>query len=232
LSDIFASFAKLNKKSKKMDLFAQIKKEIEIKENGVVAEIMKKSGFNYEQIFGVSINELKQIAQKYYPNSELADKLRKTNIREYLLMADMLENKEKLSPEKALEIVSQIPNNEIAEQICLNMLIDIEFSTEIWTKWIKSQNKFVKITGYLLASNLFKRKRKPDDEFIENALFYIENENSFNDYFITKSITRFLRDLALNYPDFYEAVSSITTGLSERNDKYSGLLKEEVTAFL
>ncbi len=98
-----------------------ILKEIRVKENGPAMDAMNRMGLKYKRNFGVSLSDLKKIAEKYRPDNNLAKDLRKKNIRETRILAEMIEDPKMVSEESANEIVSGIDTNELAEQACLNL---------------------------------------------------------------------------------------------------------------
>ena len=77
--------------------FNNILKEIRLYESAPSYEGMQRMGLIYHKNFGVSLINLKKIAEKYKVNHQLAELLRTKNFRETLILSFIIEDKDKLT---------------------------------------------------------------------------------------------------------------------------------------
>ena len=111
------------------DEIREIRKELRLAMNGVISTSMREKGIVYKLNFGVPYPEIKEIARKHKPNGELAAALWKEDIREFKILASLLQPVGGFSSRKAEQWVKEIPYLEIAEQCRHNLyskLPDVE----------------------------------------------------------------------------------------------------------
>jgi len=80
--------------------FQEILNQIKSFRNGDVAEIMKQKGIQYKMNWGVSVLDLKDIAQKYSQSHLLALKLWNKQWRESMLLATLLDEPKSVTEEQ------------------------------------------------------------------------------------------------------------------------------------
>jgi len=163
----------------------EIKQKIRLSMNGVVSDNMKKSGIIYLKNFGVSIPRLKEIAQEYSPNHDLAQRLWLLKIRETMILATLLQPIEKFKLENASNWISEINNIEIVEQCCMNLFSKIKFANQICIQSINSNQIWDNVLGFILAARIYNSLKHNEIHFIIQKAF--ENINS-DKYNIIKSI--------------------------------------------
>lgn len=127
--------------------------------NGIVSTNMRQRGLDYKLNFGLSVQQIKDLAKRYQPDLELAETLWADNTRELKILAPLLYPTDSFTKEKAGEWVLSIPNQEIREQVCANLLQNVTFAREIALEWAKSPVADVRATGYWLLARLFITKK-------------------------------------------------------------------------
>ncbi len=127
--------------------------------NGIVSTNMRQRGLDYKLNFGLSVQQIKDLAKRYQPDLELAEILWADNTRELKILATLLYPTDSFTKEKADEWVLSIPNQEIREQVCANLLQNVTFAREIALEWAKSPVADVRATGYWLLARLFITKK-------------------------------------------------------------------------
>jgi len=137
----------------------QITKEILVKirlsMNGVTAESMTNGGIVYKKNYGVAIHRIKEIAQFYPKEKNLADNLWQLSIRETMIMATLLQPVETFNKSMAEKWCASINQLELAEQACMNLFSKLPYADELCLLWTKSANIWQATTGFLLASRLY-----------------------------------------------------------------------------
>lgn len=153
------------------DKIAEIRRTIRLSMNGIVSEKMTNSGIIYKQNYGVSIPRIKEIAKKYTPSHDLAQRLWLLQIRETMIMATLLEPTDKFTPELAQNWVEGFNQIEIIEQTCMNLFCKLPFATKLACEWIKSEKKWTQITGYILATRIIDKLSSTEiTEIIDTAI--------------------------------------------------------------
>jgi len=161
---------------------AEIRRTIRLSMNGIVSDQMTNSGIIYKKNYGVSIPRIKEIAKKYSPNHDLAQRLWLLQIRETMIMATLLEPIDKFSPELAQEWVESFNQIEIIEQSCMNLFCKLTFATKLVTDWIQSNKIWIQTTGYILATRLVKKLNNEETIKIINKAIKSSTIDEFHLY--------------------------------------------------
>ena len=141
------------------DIIKDIRKRCRMAMNGIVSTNMRQRGLDYKLNFGLSVQQIKDLAKRYQPDSELAETLWADNTRELKILATLLYPTDSFTKEKAGDWGVSIPNQEIREQVCANLLQNVTFAREIALEWAKSPVADVRATGYWLLARLFITKK-------------------------------------------------------------------------
>lgn len=141
------------------EIIRDIRKRCRMAMNGVASASMRGYGLNYKLNFGVSIQKIKEIASRYESDKDLAETLWLDGTRELKILATLLYPIGQFSKETANEWVSQVPNQEIREQVCVNLFQVLDFSDQIALEWINEEDENVRATGYWLIVRLLLAKK-------------------------------------------------------------------------
>lgn len=136
------------------DLIRNIRTDLRLAMNGVVSSSMRNKGVDYKMNFGVDVPRLKEIAQKYESNAALAKELWKLDVRELKILSTMLYPVNEFNEANADEWMNEIPNHEIREHLCRNLLQRLTYADELVQKWTADANESVRLTGYWLYVRL------------------------------------------------------------------------------
>lgn len=159
----------------------QIKQSFRLVMNGEAAHSMRQKGLEYKLNWGVSVAQLRQMANEYGKDYDLAVELWKENIRECKILATLIMPPDKFLPELADLWMEQTPSQEIAEQAAFNLYQHLSFAPLLAYKWIADGRNLYQICGYALLSRLFMRGQEPNErginEFIDQAITALQAEN-------------------------------------------------------
>lgn len=151
-----------------------IRTQLRLAMNGVVAQSMREKGLIYKLNFGVELPRIKEIAAVYGKNHHLAQALWKEDIREFKIMAGLIQPLESFYPEIADIWVEDIRNTEIAEMTCMNLFQHLPYAPAKSFNWIASENEYARICGFLTIARLLQKKGDMDDrpasEFLDQAV--------------------------------------------------------------
>ncbi len=165
------------------ELIRNIRTDLRLAMNGVVSSSMRDKGMDYKLNFGVDVPRIKGIAAKYEPNANLAKELWRLDVRELKILSTMLYPLDEFKEKNANEWANEIPNQEIRENLCRNLLQELSYADELVQKWAEDSNESLRLTGYWLyvrlmmieADVLERIKTMP---IIEKALVDVHSEDN------------------------------------------------------
>ena len=188
-----------------MDLNQQIK---EIKQSfrlmmdGMVAASMRNKGVDYKLNWGATLPRLRDKAEEYGKNYDLAIALWKENVRECKLLATMIMPADEVLPEVIDIWMEQIETQEIAEQAAFNLFQYLPFAADKAYTWIASDKELYQLCGFHILSRLFMNGQEPNErginEFIDQALAALQGESMVVKKAAMSSMQRFA-ELGLMY---------------------------------
>ncbi|NDV94735.1 hypothetical protein D0T84_07355 [Dysgonomonas sp. 521] len=141
------------------EILRDIRKRCRMAMNGVASTSMRQHGLEYKVNFGLSIQQIRELSKRYQVDAGLAETLWKENTRELKILATLLYPVEPFTMEKANEWVSEIPNQEIREQVCANLFQNLSFANQLALEWGNSADTDIRATGYWLLARLFLSKK-------------------------------------------------------------------------
>lgn len=113
-------------------MIKEIKKEFFAFRNGIVADALRKAGMPYKVIFGLQVPQLAQIARAYEPSTELADQLwEDKDVRESRLLAAYLFPIDRISEEKAIELMRSVQTPEESDMLAFRLLKRLPYAVEL-----------------------------------------------------------------------------------------------------
>jgi len=168
----------------------EIKTLLRLRMNGEVSTAMRKSGLDYKVNFGLDAFSIREIAAKYQPDAELAEKLWAENARECKILATLLYPKEAFTTEKADTWLDQCILPELTEQLSFNLLQHLPFAPVKASEWIFQKTENQKTGGYTLALRMLLRKIElPDLKRLQDEA---EKDCFSTNYQLAQTATRFL----------------------------------------
>lgn len=193
----------------------QIRNKIMLSMNGICAETMQNSGFNYGKNFGVSWNRLCEIASAYEQNYDLAIRLWNIDIRETKLIATKICPPEMLNKNNINDWISEINNSELAE-ITAIMFAKSKNLIKTYINLLSHNNFYVRLC---MLHTLAKSAYNLNDTDVENLLEKIDitDTNNISAARAIESILLFLQTKGYDkqIADFIDKLKSANTAYSE-----------------
>ena len=159
----------------------EIKKQFRLFMNGVVSQSMREKGLDYKLNFGIELPRLKEIAEKFEKNHEVAQALWKENIRECKILAGLLQPIDTFYPEIADIWVEDMHYPEIAELTCMNLFSHLPYASEKVFQWIADEGEYFQFCGYMLMARLLMNgnelNERSENEFLDQALTALYSES-------------------------------------------------------
>lgn len=158
-----------------------IKQAFRLMMDGAVAQSMRQKGLDYHLNWGATLPRLREMADEYGENYELAIALWKENVRECKILATMIMPAEKVLPEVIDIWMEQTPTTEIAEQAAFNLYQYLPYAPEKAYTWIASDRELCQLCGFHILSRLFMNGQEPNErginEFVDQALAALQGES-------------------------------------------------------
>lgn len=148
----------------------QIKQSFRLLMNGAASKSMRDKGLQYKLNWGVQLSDLKQMADTYGKDYELAIALWKENIRECKILATMMMPAEKMLPEIADLWMEQTDSIEIAEMAAFHLYQYLPYAPAMAFQWIASDRPLYQVCGYHILTRLFMDGRQPDERGISELM--------------------------------------------------------------
>ena len=159
----------------------EIKKSFFLRMDGTASRSMREKGLDYKINWGVSIPDLRKMADEYGKDYALAIELWKENIRECKILATMMMPPEQMLPEIVELWMEQTSSQEIAEMAAFNLYQHLEYAPVLAFQWIAGDNEMEQICGYNLLARLFMKGQEPNErgiqEFLDQALTALQSSS-------------------------------------------------------
>lgn len=136
------------------EIIRSIRTDLRLAMNGVVSSSMRDKGVDYKMNFGVDVPRIKGIAEKYDSNAALAKQLWKLDVRELKILSTMLYPVNEFDEADADEWNNEIPNQEIREHLCRNLLQELSYADKLVQKWTTDSSQSTRLTGFWLYVRL------------------------------------------------------------------------------
>ncbi|HKI88326.1 MAG TPA: hypothetical protein VKA38_04805 [Draconibacterium sp.] len=136
-------------------------------ENGDVADLMNNKGIKYKLNWGVSLVELRSMAQQFEADHLLALKLWNKQWRETMILATLLDEPAKVTEEQMDFRTKSFENTEIAEIASTHLWVKSKFAFIKALEWCRGKKNLVHYTGIHLMGRLAISENKALDEMFE-----------------------------------------------------------------
>ena len=152
------------------EYLSEIRKKIRTRESGPAVDSMKAHGIIYRTNHGLSIAEIKSIAEKYIPNHDLATELWKWDYREFKILATFIEDSKLLTVTQFLSLADDFHNAELAEQAAINLAFHSSLYQEIINQLLAHKNIWAVKSGLVLLAWIAQRKTSVPSKFLLDNL--------------------------------------------------------------
>lgn len=156
---------------------------------------MARFGINPNNTLGISIPTLRKLAKQHKPDHDLAERLWGSGIHEARILASMIDDPQKVTPEQMDEWASQFDSWDVCDQVCMNLFDKTPYAYTKAVEWSESELEFIKRAGFaLMASLAFHDKKAPDavfEAFLPITLRHAGDERNF----VKKAVNWALRQI-------------------------------------
>ena len=214
------------------DKLAQLIIEFRTLQNGIVVEAMERRGICYHQNFGLSVRQIKKVAEAYSPDQDFAEFLFDEEIREAKISAFLIAEPEKITPEKTKHWIARFTNPELVEQGCSLLLQHVDVSPEEVLRFCQSDKEMEKMTGYWLVARLSMMGMRFNEN--ENKTFFelVFSDSMSNSASLRLAISRALVSLGKTHEQNLAKVRHVCRRCAESENLGAAWISEEVGMML
>jgi 3-methyladenine DNA glycosylase AlkD len=175
--------------------YEEIIKKLKKLSNPKAIEGMARYGITPQKTFGVSIPNLRKIAQKAGRNRDLAQRLWASDIRETRILASMIDEPAGVTEDQMERWVKDFDYWEICDQCCMNLFEKTRYAYPKATEWSHGQEEFVKRAGFVLMARLAVSDKNAKDFPFEKFFLLIKRESTDQRNFVKKAVNWALRQI-------------------------------------
>lgn len=184
--------------------------------DGDVSEQMEQKGLEYKVNYGTSVLLLRQQAQKYKGNNELANRLWYREIREAMIMATLIAEPDEAFDATLKEWLKVLPTNEMAEQTGANLLWRLSDVFRFANELLDQEDPKMQALAWVgLACYLQKSNSLPQEQ-VDQLLSRIGKTKDEEGVFLMRCKGRFLRQLCRQSEGALQQVELLIVGLKEK----------------
>lgn len=156
---------------------------------------MSRVGINTEHALGVSIPNLRTIAQRYRPDHTTALDLWHTGIHEARILASMIDDPALVTGEQMEDWVTGFDSWDICDQVCGNLFGATPLAFRKARAWTRRSEEFVKRAGFTLIAERAVHDRSSPDAVFERFLPTIRRGASDERNYVKKAVSWSLRQI-------------------------------------
>lgn len=173
----------------------QILKELRGLGSGRDRKGMARRGINVAHAFGVSIGELRKVAERFGPDHELALALWKTGNQDARLLACFVDDPAAVTAEQMDEWAGGFDSWNLCDQATTSLF---DLTPHAWTKaaeWAEREEEWIRRAGFALMAGLAVHDKKASDRDFSKLLPRIESAAFDERNFVKKAVNWALRNI-------------------------------------
>jgi len=156
---------------------------------------MARFGIKPENIYGISIPNLRKIAGQIGKSHLLAEQLWVSGIHEARILACMIDESEKVSESQMERWVKDFDSWDVCDQCCNKLFVRTEVAYKKAIEWSNRSEEFVKRAGFVLMTQLAVHDKEADDNTFEEFFTIIKREAEDKRNFVKKAVNWALRQI-------------------------------------
>ena len=147
--------------------FQTLKRRFFAMRNGIIADVVRKSGAPYPLVFGLNLPQIRAIADEFPVETGLADQLwADSRCRESLLMAPMVHPRDAMSAGKARRWLEESPSAEVTDVLCHRLLQHLPEAMDIAVSIAGSDRDLTRYGALRLMFNLIGEKWREIEPYL------------------------------------------------------------------
>lgn len=164
---------------------------------------MARFGINPDNTLGISIPSLRALAKQIGANHQLALDLWESGIHEARILAGMVDEPAKVTPDQMDTWVDDFDSWDVCDQVCSNLFDRTPYAFDKTAEWSTREEEFVRRAAFALIAALSVHDKRVPDEAFESCFPLIIAAANDERNFVKKAVNWALRqigkrNLALN----------------------------------
>jgi 3-methyladenine DNA glycosylase AlkD len=201
----------------------EIIKNLKSLENSTNVAGMARFGITAKKAFGISSQQLKQLAKEIKKQTEnrhkLALELWETGIYEARIIAYLIDDPKQVTPEQMESWAADFDNWAICDGACGHLFCRTEFAYRKVFEWSAREEEFVKRAGIVLIAWLAVHDKKVEDAKIAQFLTILESKSDDERNFVKKAVNWSLRQIGKRNLNLNELAIETAEKIKLRNTK-------------
>ncbi|MBI4299078.1 MAG: DNA alkylation repair protein [Chloroflexi bacterium] len=175
--------------------YQEIIQRIKALSNPEAVSNMERFGISASNTYGVSIPNLRAIAKDADKNHSLAQQLWASGIHEARILASMIDEATKVTPEQMEGWVKDFDSWDVCDGCCNNLFYKTSFAYQKALEWSSRSEEFVKRAGFVLMACLAVHDKRAADERFLGFLSLIIRGSVDDRNFVRKAVNWALRQI-------------------------------------
>jgi 3-methyladenine DNA glycosylase AlkD len=179
---------------------------------------MARYAIRSENVFGVSVDALRDLAKKHGRNHELAVGLWGTGWHEARTLASLVDEPARVTPAQMDRWCRDFDNWAICDTVCFHLF---DRTPHAWTKvstWAVRKEEFVKRAAFALLASLALHDKSSGDEAFVRFLPVIERASTDERNFVKKGVSWALRSIGGRSAALHRAATDVARRLASSPD--------------
>ncbi|MFZ6031998.1 MAG: DNA alkylation repair protein [Melioribacter sp.] len=183
---------------------------------------MARYGINVEKAFGISVNELREIAKRIGKNHELAMELWESGYREARHLAVMIEEVDRVTGTQMDKWVSDFDSWDICDGTCIHLFRKTPYAYKKVDEWMKSDKEFVRRAAFALIAALAVHDKKAEDGRFEVYFNDIKRCSVDERNYVKKAVNWALRQIGKRNRRLNKLAVGVAKELKTSDSKSAG----------
>ncbi len=156
---------------------------------------MARFGINSKNAYGVSVPNLRKLAEEIGKSHALAHQLWASGVHEARILASMIDDPKLVNEDQMERWVKDFDSWDICDQCCGNLFDKTRFAYGKALGWSRRNGEFVKRAGFALMAYLAVHDKEMNDKEFVKFLPIIENGATDARNFVKKAVNWALRQI-------------------------------------
>jgi len=175
--------------------YEEAMKELKAMADSKNAEGMARFGISGEDMYGVSMPNIRKLGKKIGNNHELALKLWNSGIHEARILAGIVEEPEKVTAQQMDRWIKDFDSWDVCDQVCMNLFWKMDCAYNKAKEWTKLEPEFERRSGFALMAVLAWKDKEASDIKFEQFFPIIKRESTDERNFVKKAVNWALRQI-------------------------------------
>jgi 3-methyladenine DNA glycosylase AlkD len=174
-----------------------------------------KLGLKTENYLGVNPDKIISIAKKTGKNHKLAEQLRKTGIRDAILLSFFVDEPRKISEPETKNIIRMIDSPDLSDPFSANIVANSPYALDLIDEWKDSSKEMVKRCAYMSVRELAGNNHKLEDNYFLEFLTRIERELGYSKPWVKDSMIHALNGIGNRNDLLKNKTAGVIAGLGK-----------------